>query len=161
LVSGPNILIFFVWVCFVVLFDNYFLSSSCRALSLTRGLVCNLQCNHSHRLEWRRTHNHTLLSHLRFPKPIPQEQGGQVIPPGTGFPFHCLLRLAWQRGRYSNPPPHGDLSLLSCTALSSNNGSLYTWTVVWLTVGKFRLLIIPVSGFPFSNIANIYVSKVS
>jgi hypothetical protein len=26
---------------------NYFLSSSCRAPSLTRGRVCNLQCNHS------------------------------------------------------------------------------------------------------------------
>jgi hypothetical protein len=39
-----------------------------------------------------RTPNHTLLSHLRLPQPggpgsriyIPQEQGGPVIPPGTG-----------------------------------------------------------------------------
>jgi hypothetical protein len=27
--------------------DNYVLSSSCRALSLTRGPICNLQCNHA------------------------------------------------------------------------------------------------------------------
>jgi hypothetical protein len=46
----------------------------------------------------RRTH------HLRLPQPggpgphiyIPQEHGGPVIPPGTGSPFHCLLRLAGQ-----------------------------------------------------------------
>jgi hypothetical protein len=38
---------------------------------------------------------------------IPQEQGGPVIPPGTGFPFCRLLRLAGQRWRYSNPPPNG------------------------------------------------------
>jgi hypothetical protein len=37
---------------------------------------------------------------------IPQEQGGPVIPPGTGFPFCRLLRLAGLRWRYSNPPPH-------------------------------------------------------
>jgi 4-amino-4-deoxy-L-arabinose transferase-like glycosyltransferase len=24
---------------------------------------------------------------------IPQERGGPIIPPGTGFPFRCLLRL--------------------------------------------------------------------
>jgi hypothetical protein len=38
---------------------------------------------------------------------FPQEQGGSVIPPGTGFPFRRLLRLAGLRWRYSNPPPHG------------------------------------------------------
>jgi hypothetical protein len=50
----------------------------------------------------RRTHDHILLSHLRLPQPggpgsriyIPQEQGDPVIPPGTGFPFCRLLRLA-------------------------------------------------------------------
>jgi hypothetical protein len=49
-----------------------------------------------------RTRDHILLSHLRLPQLegpgpciyIPQEQGGLVIPPGTGFPFHCLLWLA-------------------------------------------------------------------
>jgi hypothetical protein len=73
------------------------------APSLTRGRVCNLLVqlllgldraitlvSKSHR-----THDHILLSQLRLPQPggpgsriyIPQEQGGPVIPPGTGFPF--------------------------------------------------------------------------
>jgi hypothetical protein len=34
---------------------------------------------------------------------IPQEQGGPVIPPVTGFPLRRLLRLAGLRWRYSNP----------------------------------------------------------
>jgi hypothetical protein len=37
------------------------------------------------------------LHQPRAPGPriyIPQEQGGRVIPPGSGFPFHRLLRLA-------------------------------------------------------------------
>jgi hypothetical protein len=38
---------------------------------------------------------------------IPQEQGGPVIPPGTGFLFRLFLRLAGLRCKYSNPPPHG------------------------------------------------------
>jgi hypothetical protein len=40
---------------------------------------------------------------------IPQEQGGPVIPPGTGFPFHRLLRLAELQWRYSTPPPQGNV----------------------------------------------------
>jgi hypothetical protein len=52
------------------------------------------------------------MSHLRLPQPvgpgsriyIPQEQGGPVIPPGTGLPLNRLLRLAGLRRRYSNPP---------------------------------------------------------
>jgi hypothetical protein len=63
----------------------------------------------------RRTHDHTLLSHLRLPQPggpgprnnIPEEQGGPVIPPGTGFPLRRLLRLAGLRWRYLNSSPHG------------------------------------------------------
>jgi hypothetical protein len=51
-------------------------------------------------------------SHLRLPQLggpgphiyIPQEQGGPVIPPVTGFPSRSLLRLAGLRWRYSNPP---------------------------------------------------------
>jgi hypothetical protein len=38
---------------------------------------------------------------------IPQEQGDPVIPPGSGFPFRRLLRLARLRWRYSNPSPYG------------------------------------------------------
>jgi hypothetical protein len=51
--------------------------------------------------ESRRNRNLTLLSHLRLPQPggpgsriyIPQEQGGPVMPLGTGFPLCRLLRL--------------------------------------------------------------------
>jgi hypothetical protein len=39
---------------------------------------------------------------------IPQEQGGPDIPPGTGFPFRRLLRLAELLWRYFIPPPHGN-----------------------------------------------------
>jgi hypothetical protein len=93
------------------------------APSLTRGRVCNLLYNCFWALpeqsllgsKSRRTHGHILLSHLRLPQPgepgpriyIPQEQGGPVIPPGTGFPFCSLLRLAGLRWRHSNPPPQG------------------------------------------------------
>jgi hypothetical protein len=79
------------------------------ALSLTRGWVCNLLLllvlssavplgSDSHG-----TQDHILLPQfLRLPQPgvqcpriyIPKEQGGSVIPPGTGFPLRRLLRLA-------------------------------------------------------------------
>jgi hypothetical protein len=37
---------------------------------------------------------------------IPPEEGGQLIPPGTGFHFCRLLRLAGLRWTCLNPPPH-------------------------------------------------------
>jgi hypothetical protein len=43
---------------------------------------------------------------------IPQEQGGPVMSPGTGFPLRRLVRLARRRWRYSNPPPHGPLIIV-------------------------------------------------
>jgi hypothetical protein len=80
------------------------------APSLRRGRVCNLFVQLLLGLaravtlgsKSRRTHDHILLSHLRLPQPggpgsriyIPQEQGGPVIPTGTGFPLRRLLRLA-------------------------------------------------------------------
>jgi hypothetical protein len=95
----------------------YFIASS-----LTRGLVCNLllplvlASTVPLWSESRGTQDHILLSQfLRLPQPgvpdsriyVPQEQGGPDIPPGTGFPFLRLLRLAGLRWRYSIPPPHG------------------------------------------------------
>jgi hypothetical protein len=92
------------------------------APSLARGRVCNLLfllVFASAVPLWSEslgTQDRILLSQfLRLPQPggpgprifIPQEQGGPVIPPGTGFPFRHLLRLAGLRRRYSNPPPHG------------------------------------------------------
>jgi hypothetical protein len=91
------------------------------APSLTRGWVCNFLVQLLPGLaraltlgsKSRRTHGYILLSHLRLAQPggpgsriyIPQEQGGPVIPPGTGFPFCRLLRLTGLRWRYSNMPP--------------------------------------------------------
>jgi hypothetical protein len=76
------------------------------APSLTRGRVCNLLVQLLLGLaravtlgsKSLRNHGYILLSHLRLPQPggpgpriyIPQEQGGPVIPPGTGF---CFLSL--------------------------------------------------------------------
>jgi hypothetical protein len=71
--------------------------------SMTRGWVCNLLvqlllglCQNSHsRVEVPQNSRPILPSHLRLPQPggpgpriyIPQEQGGLVIPPGTGLPL--------------------------------------------------------------------------
>jgi hypothetical protein len=58
----------------------------------------------------REAHDHILLPQIRdYPQPagsgsriyIPQEKGGPVTPPGTGFPFRRLLRLAGLRWRPS------------------------------------------------------------
>jgi hypothetical protein len=74
---------------------------------LTRGWVCPLQLLldlasaailRSESLE---THDHLLLSHIRDshnlePGPriyIPQEQGGPIIPPGTGYPFRQKVKV--------------------------------------------------------------------
>jgi hypothetical protein len=81
------------------------------APSLTRGQVCNLLYNcfwalPEQSLMGRSPAELTALFYcliLRLPQPggpgsriyIPQEQGGPVIPPGTGFPFYRLLRLAF------------------------------------------------------------------
>jgi hypothetical protein len=53
----------------------------------------------------------SLVSNIRpgGPSPciyIPQEQGGLVIPLGTGVSFRRILRLAGLRWRYWNLPPH-------------------------------------------------------
>jgi hypothetical protein len=71
-------------------------SSCCGAPSLTRGRVCNLLAQFAVTLGLTSQRPYDiLLSHLRLLQPggpgpniyIPQEKGGQVIPPGTGFPF--------------------------------------------------------------------------
>jgi hypothetical protein len=92
------------------------LVSWCGVLSLTFTIAAGLrQRSHS----WVRVPQDSwpyfTVSDSRLPQSggqgpciyIPQEQGGPVIPPGTGFPFLRLLRLAGLRWRYSNPPPRG------------------------------------------------------
>jgi hypothetical protein len=65
--------------------------------------------------EYRRTHDHILLSQIRD-SPNLQGQVPVFISPGTGWPgytpgtefhFRRLLRLAGSRWRYPNPPPRG------------------------------------------------------
>jgi hypothetical protein len=48
----------------------------------------------------------------------------------------------------------------ACSIISSScyDSSLVIWTVVCLTVTKFKPLIFSVSGFALSNVANIYLS---
>jgi hypothetical protein len=91
--------------------------SWCEVPSLTRGWVCNLLVQLLLGLgsQSRRIRDNILLCHLRLSKPggrgpriyIPQKKGSPVIPPGTGFPFRRTLRLAGQRWRCTNLPPHG------------------------------------------------------
>jgi hypothetical protein len=74
--------------------------------------------------ESRGTHTQILLSQIedslnsRGPVPhiyISQKEDGPVIPPGSGFPFRRLLRLAVLQWRYLTLPPHGPLN---CSELS-------------------------------------------
>jgi hypothetical protein len=79
------------------------------------------QRSHSHVRVPRDSWPHFTVSDSRLPQHggagpriyIPQEQGGPVIPPGTGFPFRHLLRLARLRWRHSTPTPHGIVSICS------------------------------------------------
>jgi hypothetical protein len=93
--SGTSNQIFFL--------TDYYEFLDVGAPSLMRGWVCNLLVKLLLGLtsavtlgsKTSRTHDHILLSHLRLPKLggpdpriyIPQEQGGPVIPLGTGLPF--------------------------------------------------------------------------
>jgi hypothetical protein len=83
------------------------------------------QCSHSQARVPRDLRPCCTVSDSTLPQPggpgsriyIPQEQGDQVTPPGTGFPSRRLLRLAGLRWRYSSLPPHGMTdSLLTCPA---------------------------------------------
>jgi hypothetical protein len=82
------------------------LSEICGLVSVGRPLwredgstICSVITQWS---ESRRIRNHTLLSHLRLPQPgrpgsriyIPQEQGGPVIPPGTGLKHTTCLHIS-------------------------------------------------------------------
>jgi hypothetical protein len=87
-----------------------------------------------------RSHSNVRDPDSRLPRPggpgpriyIPQEKGGLVVTPGTGFPFHHLLRLAERRWRYSNPPSHGVDSwlLTACLAWLYSHGTELRETIV-------------------------------
>jgi hypothetical protein len=94
--------------------------------SLTRGCVCRLQLllvlASAVILRSESPGFMTIFYCLRYrfsqpecPGPliyIPQKEGGLVIPPVTGFPFHPFLLLAGIRWNCSNTSPHGRLNLV-------------------------------------------------
>jgi hypothetical protein len=89
------------------------------------------QCTHSWVRGPRDSWSYFTVSDSRLPQPggpgpliyIPQEQAGPVIPPGTGFPFGRLLRLAGLRWRYSTPPSRWDATN-SCLPTSQSQVTL-------------------------------------
>jgi hypothetical protein len=117
--SGTSDQFFFLLeIFFRLLRVCYFVASS-----LTRERVRNLLLLLLLPTQSRGTQYHLLLPQfLRLAQPgvpgpriyIPQGQGGPDMPPGTGFPFRRLLRLAGLRWRYSIPPPHGKLWHIRC-----------------------------------------------
>jgi hypothetical protein len=85
---------------------------------------------------------------------IPQEEGGPVISPGIGFPFHRLLRLSGLRWKYSIPPPHGvtestelESSLYSFGANATENTAPNTSFIITvggcLSIVKILLMCLP------------------
>jgi hypothetical protein len=99
----------------------------CGALSLTRERICRLNCCWASPAQLAGLVTIFYCLRLETPQPggpgpriySPQEQGGPVIPPGTGFPFRRLLRHAELRWRYSYPPPRGVLPVLLCVLTCS------------------------------------------
>jgi hypothetical protein len=91
--------------------------------SLTIGWVCRLEFLLVLIGEFiLRSESRILLSQIRDSPnlegqvPIfisPRNSVALLYPPGSGFPFRRLLRLAGLRWRYSKPPPHGYLGLYS------------------------------------------------
>jgi hypothetical protein len=61
--------------------------------------------------------------------------GCPLIPPGTRFHFHVLLRLAGLRWSYSNLPPHGNYEAPHCLILAIVTlGSLTAYSKVWISI---------------------------
>jgi hypothetical protein len=119
----------------------YFLSECCclkfAVLYLLRPLwredgfaICSVITQWSESL---RTRNHTLLSHLRLSEPgepgsriyISQEQGGPVIPPGTGFDHHQLFLTITH---VNKPRDATDQLLLDLSRNNTNNKYVFIHT---------------------------------
>jgi hypothetical protein len=92
------------------------------------------------------------ISDLRLPHPggpgppiyILQEQGGPVIPPGTGFPFCRLLWLTGLRWRYSNPLSRR----VSSFTQKSESELIYDW---WFITSQFVLAAVERMGLSLMN----------
>jgi hypothetical protein len=104
------------------------------------------QCSHSQLRVPQGSRPYFTVSDLRLLQPagrglhsyILQEQGGPVIPPGTGFPFHCLVQLAGLQWRYSNMPPHR-------VTLSNNRTTSHHYIALAWSIQKTSLLLLRIS----------------
>jgi hypothetical protein len=80
----------------------------------------------------------------------PSDRVAQLYPPGTGFPFRRLLRLAGLLWRYSNPPPHGDLKVNSKIKWISwgciKSSCLENSAVCLSAVVDMRAILLPLQG---------------
>jgi hypothetical protein len=89
---------------------------------------------HSHSRAWvlQNSWPHFTVSDSRLPQPggpgshiyIPEKQGGPVIPPGTDFPFHCLLQFAGLQSRHKTQ--FLTVSLTAVVALPRNGLGVVT-----------------------------------
>jgi hypothetical protein len=109
------------------------------------------QCSHSWVRVPRDLWSYIPVSDLRLPQPggpgshiyILQEQGGLVIPPGTGFPFRRLLRLEGLWWRYSNLLPRG----VPLAVVSSYNPQAMTTRKTCVTRHKYVFIgLLPSNG---------------
>jgi hypothetical protein len=124
----------------------------------------------------------TIFYCLRFENPqpggvgpricIPQEQGGPIIPPVTGFPFRHLLRLAGLRWRHStrlhteSAVPGHRLSMLYSLGLTVERSQVSTvrfmcyrrpdghclgifciYNIFFSTLKKYRVVLIRFCGY--------------
>jgi hypothetical protein len=75
---------------------------------------------------------------------IPQEQGGPVIPPGSGFPFRRLLRLAGATVEVFDPASTRDLSYIDIgvfiyhVGIGSLCGVLVWWICMFESIWKLN-----------------------
>jgi hypothetical protein len=82
-----------------------------------------------------RQRSHSRVRCLRFEiLPTWRARSRYLYPPGTGFPFRRLLRLAGLRWRYLNPPPCGELK----TEFLINN------VQCWVFLARFCPIIVQV-----------------
>jgi hypothetical protein len=97
----------------VLIFDNYFLCSSSRAPSLTRGGVCSLHCKHSLVLVAQNSYPYITVSSET--PPTWMARSVHLCPTGTGWPSYTpghwvpFSSPLMTRRATSNPPPHGKL----------------------------------------------------
>jgi hypothetical protein len=99
---------------------------------------------------------------------IPQEQGGPVITPGTGFPFRRLIRLAGLQWRYSTPDPTPKTaSQLSTALLRTSEHGLHRKHISSIVACLFTTLLrwnvrgADYRKHSFSIVACMYVSGVA